>query len=92
MKRIIFTLLIVLSVGLMSFTFPGDVSQTQLLNNVVVQFITTNGNGNNLFIDNVCVGGQNGNDLSVSSFNINDKNYLIAGTNYCKGTTGCFSD
>lgn len=84
MKRIIFTLLIALSVGLMSFTFPGDVSQTQLLNNVVVQFITTNGNGNNLFIDNVCVGGQNGNDLTVSSFNVNDKNYLLPGQTSAK--------
>ena len=53
MKRIIFTFVISLSVCLMSFTFPGDVSQTQFLNNLVVQFLTTNGYGNNLFIDNI---------------------------------------
>ncbi len=84
MKRIVFTLAIALSVCLMSFTFPGDVAQTQMLNNLVVQFVTTNGYGNNLFIDNVSVGGQNGNDLSVSSLNVSDKNYLLPGQTTAK--------
>lgn len=50
MKRIVFTLTIALSVCLMSFTFPGEVTQTQMLNNLVVQFVTTNGYGNNLLL------------------------------------------
>lgn len=84
MKRIILSIVLSLCVCLMSFNFPGDVSQTQMLNNLVVQFVTTNGYGNNLFIDNVSVGGQNGNDLSVSSLNVNDKNYLLPGQTSAK--------
>lgn len=84
MKRIILVITISLSVCLMSFTFPGDVSQTQMLNNLVVQFITTNGYGNNLFIDNLSVGGQNNNDLTISNLNVNDKNYLLPGQTTAK--------
>lgn len=77
--KIISSLLILVGV-LFSFTFTGDNnSNTQMINNIVVQFEGTNGNGNNLWLDNFSIGTRIGNDLAIYGFSIKDKNYLLPG-------------
>jgi hypothetical protein len=51
-----------------SFTGMNKTGITDV-NSVVLQFITTNGYGNNLYIDNVSVGAQFMNDVAVMSIN-----------------------
>jgi hypothetical protein len=84
MKKLLFPFLLVTCLLVISFTFKSDKSGSLTMNNIVVEFITTNGNGNNLFIDNFCIGSQNSNDLSLRSFNIPDKNYLLPGQTTAK--------
>ncbi len=63
-----------------SFSFKGDNnSSPQMLNNIVVQFEGTNGNGNNLWLDNFSIGTRLGNDLAIYGLSIKDKNYLLPG-------------
>ncbi len=77
--RIISSLLILVGV-LFSFTFSGDNnSDMQMMNNIVIQFEGTNGNGNNLWLDNFSIGTRVGNDLAIYGFSIKDKNYLLPG-------------
>ncbi|MFC2093321.1 T9SS type A sorting domain-containing protein [Bacteroidota bacterium] len=62
-----------------AFTFSGDPGERQMMNNVVVQFIATNGNGNNIYLDNFSIGTQYNNDLTISSYSLEDKNYFLPG-------------
>jgi len=71
--------LLVLGLLIFSFTFSGDNSGNQPLYNVVVKFEGTNGNGNNLWLDNFSIGRRYNNDLAISSFNLKDKNYFLPG-------------
>ena len=61
----------------LSFAFTFSSNNSLLINNVVIQFEGTNGNGNNLWLDNFTIGTRYGNDLTISAFNIKDKNYLL---------------
>ena len=62
-----------------AFTFSGDPGDRQMINNVVVQFITTNGNGNNIYLDNFSIGTQYNYDLTINSYSLEDNNYLLPG-------------
>jgi len=64
---------------LSAFTFEGGGNSPLLLNNVVIKFEGTNGNGNNLWLDNFSIGVRYGNDLTISSMSLRDKNYLLPG-------------
>ncbi|MBM4158401.1 MAG: T9SS type A sorting domain-containing protein [Ignavibacteria bacterium] len=79
MKNIITIFLFFLCSLLLSFTVPGDKSDVQMLDNLVVRFVTTNDYGNNLYIDNFSVGMQNNNDIGIYSFSPKDKNYVFQG-------------
>jgi hypothetical protein len=48
-----------------------------MLNNLVVQFIATNGNGNNIYLDNISIGTRYNKDLTIYGYNLNDKNYFL---------------
>ncbi|MCX6161730.1 MAG: T9SS type A sorting domain-containing protein [Ignavibacteriae bacterium] len=76
MKKV-FLLSLLLAVTLSAFNFQSP----QSLNNIVVQFISTNQYGNNLYIDNFSIGDKYQNDIGVSSINnINkDTSYSSAG-------------
>ena len=74
-KKIILSILICCTLFL-AFTHTGNQNETQLLNNVVVQFITTNGNGNNIYLDNFSIGTQYNNDLTIYSYSLDDKSYF----------------
>lgn len=80
MKKILFSILI-MSVVLFSFTFESD--QPTMINNIVVQFIATNGYGNNLYVDNLMLGVQFQYDVAVGSLNNipKDSNYTFTGNN-----------
>ncbi len=80
MKKIFITILL-LSVAFFAFTFEAD--QPSLINNIVVQFVATNGYGNNLYVDNLMLGEQFQYDVAVSSLNNipKDSNYTFTGTN-----------
>jgi Secretion system C-terminal sorting domain len=64
MKKV-FLLSLLLTVTLLAFDFQSP----QVLNNVVVEFISTNQYGNNLYIDNFSIGERYQNDIAVSSIN-----------------------
>ncbi|MBN1634295.1 MAG: T9SS type A sorting domain-containing protein [Ignavibacteria bacterium] len=74
-------LFFVLIAGVMFFAFTINVDKTDnmMLNNVVIRFEATNGNGNNLWLDNFSIGQRYNNDLAVSSMSLKDKNYLLPG-------------
>ncbi len=74
-------LLLIFSVLLFSFTFESH--QPSMINNIVVQFVATNGYGNNLYVDNLMLGVQYQYDVAVSSLNNipKDSNYTFTGTN-----------
>ena len=75
MKKV-FLLTLVLAVTLLAFNFQSP--QPSILNNVAVQFVTTNGYGNNVFVDNFMLGTQFQYDVAVSSVNIpKDSNYSV---------------
>jgi len=65
-----FTYYLLFCICILFYSFTG-INKTEItdVNNVVLQFITTNGYGNNLYIDNVSVGNQFLNDVAVLSFN-----------------------
>jgi hypothetical protein len=62
---------------LFSFTFPGGTNDKLVYNNVMFEFVTVNGYGNNIYFDNFCIGNQFNYDLAVTGFNLQDKNYLL---------------
>ncbi|MEO8209156.1 MAG: T9SS type A sorting domain-containing protein [bacterium] len=71
MKRTFFLILFFsISIALSSF-YKKDFGQNNSSRDIVLQFITYNGYGNNLYIDNVLTGIQPENDIAVTSiFNI----------------------
>ncbi len=82
MKKV-FLLTLVLAIGLMAFNFQS--TQQSMLNDIVVQFVTTNGYGNNIYVDNFTLGTQFQNDIAVSSINIpKDSNYSTNGASNFK--------
>ncbi|MDD5361133.1 MAG: T9SS type A sorting domain-containing protein [Ignavibacteria bacterium] len=70
---------LLLTAIILSFGFQGDKSDCLVVNNVVIQFEATNGNGNNLWLDNFSFGTRYTNDLTIASMNIRDKNYMMPG-------------
>ena len=80
-KILLFSFLIPFCFLIYSF-IPFQDSGTDAINNVVVEFITTNHYGNNLFIDNFSIGDRYQNDIAVFSINnINkDTSYSSAGS------------
>ncbi len=78
MKKYLPILLLTLVMSL-AFTFDGYKTGPQLISNLVVQFEGTNGNGNNLWLDNFSIGTRNDNDLAIAGMNIKDYNYLLPG-------------
>lgn len=79
MKSKILLLFFVLACIVFSFGFSGDKSDKLLVNNIVIMFEGTNGNGNNLWLDNFSFGTRYNNDLSIASIGLKDKNYLMPG-------------
>lgn len=79
MKKITVFSVFVFAIMIFAFGFSGDKSDRMLMNNVVIQFEATNGNGNNLWLDNFSIGTRYDNDLTISAFSLKDKNYLIPG-------------
>jgi hypothetical protein len=79
-KFLLFSLLLPLCVLAFAFMYPQS-QQPQTLDNIAVQFILTNGYGNNVYVDNFIIGTQYTNDVAVSSINIPpDSNYSVNGT------------
>ncbi|MCI0473659.1 MAG: hypothetical protein L0Y76_08770, partial [Ignavibacteria bacterium] len=73
-------LLIPLLLTLVVFAFNFQSHDAVLINNVSVQFVATNGYGNNLYVDNFILGTQYQYDVAVSSINIpKDSNYTTNG-------------
>jgi len=87
-KKIIGMKKFILIPSLMLFCFllfsfnPSSQPEPQVVNNVMVQFITTNYYGNNLYIDNFMLGTQFNNDIVVSSINniSKDTSYSVNGS------------
>jgi hypothetical protein len=77
MKKNLLFVILIFSIIFLSFNFSK--TEKLILNNVMFQFAATNGNGNNVYFDNFSTGVQFNNDLSVTSFNLQDKNYLLPG-------------
>lgn len=64
-----------------SFLFPNDLS-FQARKGIMLQFVTYNGFGNNLYIDNIVIGSRNNFDLAVTSLNnIQSDTTFLPGTN-----------
>ena len=84
-SKILFSVLVFVTI-VFAFGFSGDKSDIMVINNVVIKFEATNGNGNNLWLDNFSIGTRYDNDLTISSIGLKDKNYLIPGV-----TTTTFS-
>ncbi|MCX7834291.1 MAG: choice-of-anchor J domain-containing protein, partial [Ignavibacteria bacterium] len=78
MKKLLFIGLI-FSVVIFAFSFKSH--QQPTINNIVVQFVATNGYGNNLYVDNLMLGAQFQYDVAVSSLNNipKDSNYTFTG-------------
>lgn len=85
MKKIfLFSLLLPLCVLIYSF-MPSQSPSPQVINNIAVQFILTNGYGNNVYVDNFILGTQYNNDVAIASINIpRDSNYSTNGTSNFK--------
>jgi hypothetical protein len=67
-KFILLSLFVPFCFLIYSFLIPQSPSPTAI-NNFVVQFVTTNQYGNNLFIDNLSIGDKYQNDIAVSFIN-----------------------
>lgn len=65
MKRFIFIISVLISCLSYAFIFNSENSGQ---NSIVLKFVTHNGYGNNLYIDNVTVGKQFSNDIKITSF------------------------
>lgn len=79
MKTKILFLVLICSALFLAFTINSDKSDNLMLNNVVIRFEVTNGNGNNIWLDNFSIGQRYNNDLFISSMSLKDKNYLLPG-------------
>ena len=79
MKKIITISILLCCTLFFAFTFSGDPGDKQMLNNLVVQFIATNGNGNNIYLDNFSIGSQFNKDLTINSYSLDDNNYFLPG-------------
>lgn len=79
MKKITVFSILICTIIIFAFGFPGDKTDNMLVNNVVIQFEGTNGNSNGLWLDNFSFGERYGNDLTITSIGMRDKNYLIPG-------------
>ncbi|MCX6163855.1 MAG: T9SS type A sorting domain-containing protein [Ignavibacteriae bacterium] len=79
MKKITVFSILICAVIVFAFGFPGDKTDVMMVNNVVIPFEGTNANGNNLWLDNFSFGERYGNDLTITSIGMRDKNYLIPG-------------
>ncbi|MBI5402882.1 MAG: T9SS type A sorting domain-containing protein [Ignavibacteriae bacterium] len=77
-SKILLSVLVFITI-IFAFGFSGDRTETMTVNNVVFKFEATNGNGNNIWLDNFSVGARYDNDLTISSFSLRDRNYLIPG-------------
>ena len=82
-KILLFSLLLPLCVLTFAFMSPQDPGP-QVLNNIAVQFITTNGYGNNIYVDNFILGTQYTSDVAISSINNipKDTNYTIGSASF----------
>ncbi len=82
-KPFLFIAVLFACLSLFSFGFQGA---EPTVSNIVVQFTTTNGYGNNLYIDNFSIGNQFQYDVTVSSINNipKDTNYSFSGVNAFK--------
>lgn len=82
MKKV-FLLTLVLAVSVLAFNIYSP--QQTMVNNVAVQFVVTNGYGNNVYVDNFMLGTQFQYDVAVSSINIpKDSNYSVNGSSSFK--------
>lgn len=81
MKKSTFLSLLVVTLIFFSFGFLGDKTDNINVNNVVFRFEGTNGNGNNLWLDNFSFGQRYNSDLTISTIGLKDKNYLLPGVN-----------
>ena len=79
MKKITSIFILICCTLFFSFTFSGNPGDIPMLNNIVIQFIATNGNGNNIFLDNFSIGSQFNKDLTINNYSLNDKNYFLPG-------------
>ena len=79
MKKITFFSVLLCAVMVFAFGFPGDKTDNALINNIVILFEGTNGNGNNLWLDNFSFGVRYNNDLTIANIGMRDKNYLLPG-------------
>ncbi|MCI0472247.1 MAG: hypothetical protein L0Y76_01545, partial [Ignavibacteria bacterium] len=81
MKKITLFSALICALMFFAFGFPGDKNDNALINNVVILFEGTNGNGNNMWLDNFSFGVRYNNDLTITNIGMRDKNYLIPGVN-----------
>ena len=77
-SKVLFTILLASTI-FFAFGFSGDKTEKQLVNNIVLMFEGTNGNGNNLWLDNFSIGTRYNNDLTITSIGLRDRNYLLPG-------------
>lgn len=77
-KILLFSLLLPLCLVIYSFLSPQNPYQITA-NNIAVQFVVTNGYGNNIYVDNFILGTQYANDVTISSINNipKDTNYAF---------------
>ena len=82
MKKLLFVFVIVTGLLSLSFFLKGD-KGTDALNNVVLQFTTTNLMSNNLYIDNISIGDRFDYDIAPISINnlAKDTSYSVNGNN-----------
>lgn len=78
MKKILLISLFLVSLSF-AFNFNSTLNSYLPLNNIVVKFEGTNGNGNNLWIDNFYIGSRYANDLTITGISVKDKNYFLPG-------------